>query len=88
MSDGILAPLDLTNFQVCVECIKGKQTNLKNLGANRCTNVLELIHTEICALFPTATWNGQQYFVSFINDYSRYGYLYLIHEKSQILGRF
>ncbi|XP_025983818.1 uncharacterized protein [Glycine max] len=30
----------------------------------------------------------QQYFISFIDDYSRYGYLYLIHEKSQSLDVF
>ena len=38
--------------------------------------------------FPTASWNGQQYFITFIDDYSHYGYLYLIHEKSQSLGVF
>ena len=74
MSDGILAPLDLTNFQVCVECIKGKQTNVRNLGANRCTDILELIYTDICGPCPTTAWNGQQYSISFIDDYSRYGY--------------
>ena len=33
-------------------------------------------------------WNGQRYFITFIDDYSRYGYLYLIHEKSQALDVF
>ncbi|KAL4387760.1 hypothetical protein GQ457_09G019960 [Hibiscus cannabinus] len=51
-------------------------------------DVLELIHTDICGPFPTASWNGQQYFITFIDDYSRYGYLYLIHEKSQSLDVF
>ena len=88
VSDGILDPLNLTEFQVCVECIKGKQTNIRKLGANRCADVLELIHTDICGPFPTASWNGQQYFITFIDDYSRYGYLYLIHEKSQALDVF
>ena len=88
MSDGILDPLDLTEFQVCIECIKGKQTNVRRLGANICSDVLELIHTDICGPFPTASWNGQQYFITFIDDYSRYGYLYLIHEKSQSLDVF
>ena len=36
----------------------------------------------------TPSWNGQQYFITFIDDYSRYGYLYLIHEKSQSLDVF
>ena len=47
-----------------------------------------MIHTDICDPFPTPSWNGQQYFITFINNYSRYYYLYLIHEKSQSLDVF
>ena len=88
VSDGILDSLDFTDFDVCIACIKGKQTKMKKLGANRTKDVLEFIHTNICGPFPTASWNGQQYFISFIDDYSRYGYLFLIHEKSQSLDVF
>ena len=35
-----------------------------------------------------ASWNGHKYFITFIDDYSRYGYLFLIHEKSQSLDVF
>ena len=61
---------------------------MRKKNANRCSDVLELIHTDICGPFPTPSWNGQQYFITFIDDYSRYGYLYLIHEKSQSLDVF
>ncbi|CAL1397367.1 unnamed protein product [Linum trigynum] len=88
VSDGILEPLDLADFEVCIECIKGKRTNIKKLGANRAQDVLELIHTDICGPFPTASWNGHKYFITFIDDYSRYGYLFLINEKSQSLDVF
>ena len=88
MLDGIFHSLDSADFQVCIEYIKGKQTNVKRIGTNRCSDVLELIYTNICGPFPTASWNGQQYFITFIDDYSRYGYLYLIHEKSQTLDVF
>ena len=88
MLNEILDPLDLSNLEVCVECIKGKQTNIKKLGAERAKNVLELVHIDICGPFPTTSWNRQQYFITFIDGYSRYGYLYLIHEKSQSLDIF
>jgi len=87
VSDEILEPLDLSDFEVCVECIKGKQTNIRKLGPERAKDILELVHTNICGPFPTP-WNGKQYFISFIDDYSRYNYLYLIHEKSQSLDVF
>ena len=88
MSDGILDSLDFAYFEICKNCIKGKQTNIRRFDANRATNVLELIHTNICGPFPTVSWNGQQYFITFIDDFSLYGYLYLIHEKSQSLEVF
>jgi len=88
VSDEILEPLDLSDFEVCVECIKGKRTNITKLGAKRAKDILELVHTDICGPFPTPSWNGQKYFISFIDDYSRYGYLYLIHKKSQSLEVF
>lgn len=88
VSEGILDPFDLSDFQVCIECIKGKQTNVRKKDVNRCGDVLELIHTDICGPFSTPSWNGQQYFITFIDDYSRYNYLYLIHEKSQSLDVF
>ena len=88
VSDGILDPLDFMDFDTCVNCIKGKQTNVRRLSANRASDVLELIHTDICGPFPTASWNGQTYFITFIDDFSQYGYLYLIHDKSQSLDVF
>ena len=88
VSNGILDPLDLLDFDMCVNYIKGKQTNVRRFGANRSIDVLELIHTDICRPFPKASWNGQQYFITFIDDFSRYGYFYLIYEKSQSLDMF
>lgn len=77
--------IDLTNFDVCIECVRDKHT--KKNGAYRDTYVLELIHTDIYGLFPTPL-NDQQYFISFIDDYSRYAYMFLIHKKSQSLDVF
>ena len=73
---------------MCVNCIKGRQTNVKRFCANRSLDVLELMHMNICRPFPKVSWNGQKYFIMFIYDFSRYGYFYLIHEKSQSLDVF
>ena len=86
VSDGILDSLDFADFEICTNCIKGKKTNTRRFGANKATTVLELIHTNICGPFPTVSWNDQQYFITFIDDFSRYGYLF--HEKFQSLEVF
>ena len=43
VSSGVLDPLDFLDFKICGECIKGKQTNIRNLGANRSLGVLEAV---------------------------------------------
>lgn len=73
MLKGILRSLNLSDFQVYIQCIKGKCTNKRNLHVERAKDVLELNHTDICGYFPIGSWNGQRYFITFIKDYSRYG---------------
>ena len=88
VSYGILDSLDFADFEIYTNCIKGKQTNIRRFGTNKASDVLQLIHTDICGSFLTVSWNGQQYFITYIDNFSRYGYLCLIHEKSQSLEMF
>ena len=46
LNEGVL---DFTDFETCVDCIKGKQTNKSKKGANRSSDILEIIHTDICS---------------------------------------
>ncbi|RVW83737.1 Retrovirus-related Pol polyprotein from transposon TNT 1-94 [Vitis vinifera] len=86
VNDGVLSTLDFTDFHTCVDCIKGKQTNKSKKGAKRSTNILEIIHSDICC--PDMDAYGPKYFISFIDDYSRYMYIYLLHNKNEALGAF
>ena len=44
----VLLDLDLSYFDTCVDCIKGKSTaKIRNVKANRCTELLGVIHTNI-----------------------------------------
>ena len=79
----ILPNLDFTNLNVCVDCIKGKQTKYTKKGATRSTQLLEIIHTDICGPFDVNSLNKEKYFITFIDDFSRYGFVYLLHEKSK-----
>ena len=78
--------LNFTNLKMCVDCIKGKQTKDSMKTTTRSTQLLELMHNDICGPFDTPTHNGEKYFITFINDFSRYGYVYFLHEKSQLVG--
>ena len=78
----ILPNLDFTDLSICVDCIKGKQTKHTKKGATRSTQLLKIIHTDICGPFDVNSFNKEKYFITFMDDFSRYGYVYLLHEKS------
>ncbi|RVW64514.1 Retrovirus-related Pol polyprotein from transposon TNT 1-94 [Vitis vinifera] len=89
VKDGVLSNLDFSDFETCVICLKGKMTSkTRNEKIDRCGSTLDLIHTDICGpLTPTAL-GGYKYFITFIDDFSRSGYVELIHEKSDSLNVF
>ncbi|GJZ49373.1 putative RNA-directed DNA polymerase [Tanacetum coccineum] len=87
VKDEVLPNLDFSDFEKCVECIKGKMTKGNKKGATRSTRLLELIHTDIFGPFPSGIGSHKS-FISFIDDYSRYKYLFLINEKSKSLNMF
>ncbi|KAL1195638.1 Retrovirus-related Pol polyprotein from transposon TNT 1-94 [Cardamine amara subsp. amara] len=87
VKDEILPQLDFSDLDVCLDCIKGKQTkHIIKKPATRSTQLLEIIHTDICGPYDAPSWRGEKYFISFIDDYLRYGYTYLLHEKSKYVN--
>ncbi|KAL0352488.1 UNVERIFIED_CONTAM: hypothetical protein Scaly_1637500 [Sesamum calycinum] len=66
-------------------CIKGKQANVSKTGAKRCSNLLEIMHTDICCLMDSYS---QRYFIIFIDDYSRYMCIYFLEHKAKALNAF
>jgi hypothetical protein len=89
IKDDILYPLDFSNLNYCIDCIKGKYAKLVKKGeAKRSAGVLEIIHMNICGLFPVKSVDDFDPFITFTNDFSRYGYIYLIKEQSKALDKF
>ena len=58
-----------------MDCMKGKKTNKSKKNVNRSSNILKIIHTDICC--PDMDMPGQKYFITFIDDYSQYIYIYI-----------
>ena len=85
----ILADLDFSNFETYVDCIKGKlTTKVRNAKIDICTKLLGVIYTDICRPFTPLAMGGYKYFITFIDDYSRYGFVELICEKFESLEAF
>ena len=64
-------------------------TKLPFIGKDdRLTEYLGLIHFDVCCLMNVQAIGGFSYFITFIDDHSRYGHVYLMKHKSKVLERF
>nr|GEY11047.1 retrotransposon protein, putative, Ty1-copia subclass [Tanacetum cinerariifolium] len=83
--DGLLKSTDDESFDQCVSCLSGKMTR-KSFPhrPERATDVLGFIHTDVCGLLRHVSKQGASYFITFTDDYSRYGYIYLPKYKHEL----
>ena len=87
--DRVLESFDLRDDDVCESCLLGKMTKSPFTGTcERSEGLLDLIRTDVCGPFKTATRDANRFHVSFTDDYSRYGYIYLIKHKSETFEKF
>ncbi|KAI3777237.1 hypothetical protein L1987_47035 [Smallanthus sonchifolius] len=88
-SERILEPIGQDLFDNCDSCLAGKLTKdpFTHVG-ERAKDLLGLIHTDVCGPFKTMSRNHERYFVSFIDDYSRYAYVYLMKHKHETFEKF
>ncbi|GKB68942.1 zinc finger, CCHC-type containing protein [Tanacetum coccineum] len=57
-------------------------------NVKRETEVLDLIHSDLCDLHATPSLGNKKHFVTFIDDASRFCYVYLLHTKDEALDKF
>jgi hypothetical protein len=55
---------------------------------HRSSELLGLIHSDVCGPFNIKTYNHKEYFVTFIDDFLRYCYIYLISHKIEVFSYF
>ena len=78
---GLLGYIDKIYLPVCEQCLAGKAMRLRFGKAKRACFPLELIHSDICGLMNVKARHGAQYFITFINDFTQFGHIYLISHK-------
>ena len=73
-----------TEFMKCKTWIENKMSNLPfNNNRTRAREILEIVHTDVCGPFKTIEFNGEKYFVSFIDNYSKIAKIYCIKSKDE-----
>jgi len=58
------------------------------MGEIQSTQRLQLIHSDVCGPMQTQSVGGNRYFVTFIDNFSRYTVVYFIKKKSEVFEKF
>nr|GEV93314.1 retrotransposon protein, putative, Ty1-copia subclass [Tanacetum cinerariifolium] len=87
--DGLFNSSDLRAFEKCVPCMSGKMAiKPYTHQVEIAKDLLGLIHNDVCGLFKIMSRQGANYFVTFTDDFSRYGYVYLLKHKHEVFETF
>ncbi|GJW84817.1 retrotransposon protein, putative, ty1-copia subclass [Tanacetum coccineum] len=87
--DGLLNSTDIESLGKCVSCMSGKMARKPySHQVERAKDLLGLIHTDVCGPFRIVSRQGANYFVTFTDDFSRYGYVYLLKHKHEVFETF
>jgi hypothetical protein len=86
--EGLLGPLTKVNLPICEHCLAGKSTRKLFGKGIRATVPLELIHSDVCGPMNVRARHEASYFITFIDDFTRYGHVYLVSHKLEALDCF
>ena len=84
IQEGILELSDCESLPTCESCLFGKMTKSPfTRKGDRASDILGLVHTDVCGPMNVNATGGFSYFITFTDDLSRYGYVFLMKNKSE-----
>lgn len=84
-----LPQLDVRGDTICAGCQYGKAHQLPYEESTfRAKESLELIHSDVFGRVKQAFISGMCYMLTFIDDFSRYVWVYFLKQKSEVLDKF
>ena len=84
VSRGLLGSVSNKSFD-SIPCQFGKQTALPfNNSVSHALSYFDLIHSDVWGPSPISTPSGSRYFVIFVDDFSRYTWIYLFKNRFEL----
>ncbi|MCO5594535.1 hypothetical protein L7F22_048567 [Adiantum nelumboides] len=82
--------LEMPPRHVCEGCVLGKMHRFafSQDGSVRATRKLQLVHSDVCGPMRTPSVGNSLYFVTFIDDFSRFCWVYPLKAKSDVFAVF
>lgn len=76
-------------FDKCRECVLGKAHRKSfSSSGSKTSEILELIHTDVCGPMQVTSLGGCLYFVTFIDDFSKKVFVYFLKYKNEVVAIF
>ncbi|XP_077252361.1 uncharacterized protein LOC143891707 [Tasmannia lanceolata] len=87
VSEGVISNCDRNHDTQCVICSRCKITKKPFKSVERTTTLLELVHSDICEM-DFISRDGKHYYITFIDDHSKYAYVYPLKSKDEAFEKF
>ncbi|GJV26366.1 retrovirus-related pol polyprotein from transposon TNT 1-94 [Tanacetum coccineum] len=85
---GMLPKCSKDKISKCEICVESKYTSHSHKSIEKSNEILGLIHTDLCDFKATPSRGEKNYYITFINDCSKFCYVYLINTKDEALNMF
>jgi len=77
------------NMKSCEICIQGKQSKKPfTKSDSKSSDLLELVHSDVCGPMRVKSHGSSRYFVTFIDDKTRWCEIYFLKQKSEVIEKF
>ena len=87
--DNFFDPYDYKSYEIYESCLMKKMIKTLFTGhEDRGSDILDLIHTDMCGPMLIQARGRYSYFIIFTDDRSRFGYVYLMKYKSEAFDKF
>jgi hypothetical protein len=84
-----LPDFGIEQYDVCRGCAMGKYAKAPFPASDsRSAGILDLIHSDVSGRMSSPSLSGYQYYVLFIDDYSRKTWIYFLKTKGEVFKRF
>ena len=86
---GLFKGAKTCKLDFCEQCVLGKQKRVKfGTAIHNTEGILDYIHTDVWRPTMTASLGGKHYFVTFVDDFSRRVWVYMLKSKDEVLETF
>jgi hypothetical protein len=84
-----LLDIQVDHEGICKGCAEGKSVKRPFPSSeSKDKGILDIIHSDVCGPMSTYSSNGYVYYVSFIDEFSRKAWIYLLKTKGDLFSKF